>query len=444
MLMDGLLDWIWIAALTLAVGQAALLTAQTWEHLRFAIGRFRKPLGRRPRGRVLVVAPCRGMDVGLRDNLRPLFEQDHPDYQVRFVVESSCDPAADVIRRLIAEYAEVDAELIIAGRAIDCGQKVHNLRAATRELSDRVKLLAFVDSDARPNRSWLLNLTQRLDRSRSGAATGYRWFVPTRPSLTNWLAYSLNASAATLFGTKGYQLIWGGSWAIRRDVFERERVRQTWRGMLGDDLSATAMIHAAGLRVEFEPTCMIASPLDYQPAELASFVYRQYALARLYLPRLWLMALIWSTLSSLVLLATAGRFTTTLIQTGMFDWFAAAGLTALYGSHLVRGLVRCRIAQLYCPQHHAHWRRAARFDCVFAPLAGLVHWVGLLSGVRVRHISWRGIDYVVEAPDRVSLRTPGQPDFSAALTCFGLSGKVRREEARESTNVASMADATTP
>lgn len=439
--MEELLDFVWIATVGLVLVQASLVTAQTWEHLRFAIGRFRKPLHRRPRGRVLVVAPCRGMDLGMRENLRPLFQQSHPDYQVRFVVESKTDEAADVIRELIAEHSDVDAELIVAGRAVNCGQKVHNLRAATRDLPAQIKVLAFVDSDARPDRRWLLNLTQRLDRRRSGAATGYRWFVPTQSGWANWLAYSMNASAATLFGTKGYQLIWGGSWAIRRDVFEQLAVRQSWSGMLGDDLSATDMIHRAGLRVEFEPTCMIASPLDYQPCELASFVYRQYALARLYVPRTWLMALVWTTVASSLSCALAARFVWNAAIYATFDWFSFGGLAALYSTHVMRGLVRRQIAKLYCPQHERHWRPAARFDLWFGPLVGLAHWLGLLSSIRVRRIRWRGLEYLVEAPDRVQLRAPAEPDFSVALNQFGLPCASRREAHADSGQLPALADA---
>ena len=75
--------------------------------------------------------------------------------------------------------------LILAGAAQESGQKVHNLRVATESLPPEITYLAFFDADARPTACWLRVLLARLDRGEVGATTGYRWFVPLRPSLAN-------------------------------------------------------------------------------------------------------------------------------------------------------------------------------------------------------------------------------------------------------------------
>ena len=36
---------------------------------------------------VTVIAPCRGLDKGLDENLRALCEQDYPEYEIVFVVD---------------------------------------------------------------------------------------------------------------------------------------------------------------------------------------------------------------------------------------------------------------------------------------------------------------------------------------------------------------------
>ena len=71
----------------LAVSFAALLTLQTWEHRRFSRSRTRHPSREPPRGRIALLVPCKGADVDLESNLRPLFEQDHENYEMIFVVE---------------------------------------------------------------------------------------------------------------------------------------------------------------------------------------------------------------------------------------------------------------------------------------------------------------------------------------------------------------------
>ena len=190
----------WLLMVAAAVVQAALLALQTFEHRRFARSRLTKPRTEPMAARIALFAPCKGFDLELEQNLRPLLEQDYPNYEVTFIVESADDPAAHTIRQLIAERGGGRARLLVAGKATDTGQKVHNLLAATTELPADVEILAFVDSDARPRPQWLRLLAQRLDRPEAGAATGYRWFIPQRPTLANHLLYSINAAAAVLVG----------------------------------------------------------------------------------------------------------------------------------------------------------------------------------------------------------------------------------------------------
>ncbi len=47
-----------------------------------------------------VIAPCKGLEEGLRENLSALLELDYPDYEVIFVVGDENDPAASVISEL--------------------------------------------------------------------------------------------------------------------------------------------------------------------------------------------------------------------------------------------------------------------------------------------------------------------------------------------------------
>src|SRR6185437_16633462 len=45
-----------------------------------------------------VIAPCKGVDEGLEDNLSPLLMQDYPEYELLFVVDSENESAVEVIR----------------------------------------------------------------------------------------------------------------------------------------------------------------------------------------------------------------------------------------------------------------------------------------------------------------------------------------------------------
>jgi len=134
--------------------------------------------------------------------------------------------------------------------------------AGTADLPPEVDILAFVDSDARPHPAWLRLLVQRLDNGQAAAATGYRWFVPARPTLASYIQYAINACAAVMYRADSRGLVWGGSWAIRRDKFDACGLRTAWQGTLSDDLVASRVLRAARMRVEFEPACMLPSPLE--------------------------------------------------------------------------------------------------------------------------------------------------------------------------------------
>jgi ceramide glucosyltransferase len=393
-----------VAALTAA--QVALVTLSLWEIRRFAASRLgrRRQLPRAPR--VALFAPCKGLDVGLKDNLRPLFEQDYCNYQITFIVESAEDPACRTIRELIAENRSVPAQLLVAGIADDTGQKVYNLRVATADLPDNVEVLAFVDSDARPRANWLARLVERLARAEVGAVTGYRWFVPERSTLSNLLSYSINSALAAGLGPGGHHLIWGGSWAVRRDVFDSLRLHKAWNGTLSDDLVATRVLQQAGMRIDFEPCCMLASPVDNDWRQTLSFIRRQYVIARSYLPRWWLLAFIASTLSALTFwgglaLTIAGGFS----EAPTSAWPEAICL-ALYATMVVRGGLRCWIASLYLPEHRRRLRTAYWFDIWAGPLTALVNWLLLTSSLVGRELHWRGTRYRLQANGRVQVLRP--------------------------------------
>jgi cellulose synthase/poly-beta-1,6-N-acetylglucosamine synthase-like glycosyltransferase len=394
--------WIYVLVSLLAVAQAVLVIVQTWEHHRFARSRLAMMRKYPRKGRALVVIPCRGVDVGLARNLRTLFHQDYKNYQVRFVVESAADPACSIVRRLMAAHPETDAELLVAGSAEGEGQKVHNLRFATSRLPMGVEYLAFVDSDARLRRQWLRCLLARLDRPGIGAVTGYRWFVPSRPSFANYLLHSVNSHIAVLFGSRCPTIVWGGSWAIRRDRFEALEVRSAWAGTLSDDLVASRLLHGAGLRVRFEPACLVASPADVTLSGLLEFARRQYLMGRWYVPGGWVFALSMTTFVNAVSAANVGVLIAALATGLIRAWIPAAFCAVLYTLSLFSGLLRQDVALSYFPDLHAKLRKARRFEVWTGPLVALVNWISVLGSVAGRRVRWRGIEYVVHPNGKVA------------------------------------------
>jgi cellulose synthase/poly-beta-1,6-N-acetylglucosamine synthase-like glycosyltransferase len=393
------MDSPWLIAylvlLGLAVAQSVLLVLQTWEHRRYARSCMRRLDRHRPTGRAAVFAPCKGWDIDLEENLRALLRQDYHDYEVTFLVESVDDPAVEVIRRAMADHRRVAARLVIAGQATACGQKVHNLRSGTAGLSPQIEYLAFLDSDARPRPEWLRLLIARLCEANTGAVTGYRWFVPVRDSLANHLLYSMNCDIMSLLGRSSHYLVWGGSWGIRRAVFESIDLRSRWAGTLSDDLAAARQLRRARLRVRFEPGCVVASPLDYSLSEMFCFVRRQYLMARFYVVDWWAFALAASTVTSLAWLGSLAVLGWSLVHGTPPAWIPACGAAVLYLLGVSRGSLRQDLVGTYFPDRQEELRRAGRFDVWASPLARLAHWLGILGSLLGQHMTWRGISYRV-------------------------------------------------
>ena len=388
---------------TVALLWAVLMTSQVHEHKRYVrVSLRRTPHRWNTPPHVLVCVPCKGLDLDLAGNLRSVLSLRYPSFQIRFVVESVTDPAHAVILRAI-EASPVPCELLVAGTCTDSGQKIHNLRCATTELPDNVRVLAFFDSDAKPAPDALARLVDRVCRGGLQVATGYRWFVPHRPSFANHTLASVNAAVASLLNHQGWNLVWGGSWAVTRELFEKTALADAWRGTLSDDLVASRVMRSAGVKIAFEPGCMAASPIDVNWREAVSFLRRQFVIGRCYAPCWW-----WATVPLMVLqpVVLLGG----VLLAGYFAWQG----TALCFTPLSVSAALYAMAALRARWRQATWssrviaapeslQRAARFDrwaaswsCLFA--AGV-----MLSSAVGRSISWRGIQYHIGPAGRITL-----------------------------------------
>lgn len=401
MIFSTIAFWIWGAACVVALLQGVLLGLHTWEHRRFARRRVRDQRPVDQQCRVALLAPCKGLDLQLESNLLHLLRQDYQNYEVLFIVESGQDPAFELIQRLIRQESQVAARIIIAGRATETGQKIHNLATATAHLPPNIDILAFVDSDVCPAPDWLGRLVTRLSRGDSGAVTGYRWFVPVRLTLANCLLYSINASIAALLGSGGQSIVWGGSWAIRRSDFESLGIQESWQGTISDDLVATQALQAAKLPIEFEPACMTASPMDYSFVGLSSFLRRQHMIGRIYAPGVWHQSLCLMVISSIAVVGALCWTASTLLTGENWSRWPEGFLVAWYALQVYRGWVRRGLALVYVRNWSDSTAWAALFDVVAAPVTLLYHTLIMCAACLGSRIVWRGITYDLDRQGRL-------------------------------------------
>lgn len=341
---------------------------------------------------VSVIAPTRGHEVGFVDNIRPLLEQNYPRYEIQFVFDNPQDPSVPLVNNL-------GGKVVIAGPALDTGQKVHNLIVAAQQIDPRTEVLVFVDTDARPDSDWLRKLVAPLADENLGASTGYRWFIPERGGLASRLRGVWNASVASALGadtTKNF--CWGGSTAIRRSTFEELRVAEHWRGTVSDDFTITRVLKEAKRPVHFTPLCLVPSVGDCDWRELLEFTTRQIKITRVYAAHLWLPLLLGSALFTIVFFGGLALLIVRLLS-GQSWWLLASVLAVIFALGAAKGFIRWRaVSRALGAKYQAALRRDLLAHVLLWPFASVVYLYNTIVAAFSRRITWRGITYNLPSP----------------------------------------------
>jgi ceramide glucosyltransferase len=349
-----------------------------------------------------VFAPCRGRDEELKTNLAASFYQDYPAYEIVFVTDDANDPCVAVIEELRAEFAHlthVASRLVIAEKAGNEGQKVHNLRHAVLHASDKSEAFAFVDSDARPGKDWLRNLLAPLADESVGAATGYRWFISRNISwgrnFSSQLQSVWNASVASALGANGQSnFCWGGSMAMLRETFDRLDMREKWRGTLSDDFTMTRTVKSAGLAIYFVPQCVTASLDDCSFGGLLEFTTRQMKITRVYAPQYWKMSFIGAAVFNLVFISGLA-----LIISGTAVLFPLIALALVVICSTGKSWLRLSAVRLVLKDHEQALRKQFWTQNTLWILSPALFLYNCVAAALSRRITWRGTTYELKSAE---------------------------------------------
>ena len=394
------MDAYWVTAYLILAGlvivESLLLALQTWEHRRYVRSCMRGLARHQPTGRVALFAPCKGLDLDLEANLRAMLRQDYDDYEVTFIVENTDDPAYPAIRRAMAEHPWVPARVVVAGRATDSGQKVHNLRVATQHLSRRVQVPG-VCRFRRPAPARVA-ADARVAPGAAGAGGGHRLSLVharaahrgQRLGLQHELRRDVAADAQQPLPDLG-RLVGDPPRRVRRHRPARRLEGNAQRrpgGQPADAAVAAGGPLRAGLRGGLAAwTCRLARRM--------SFIRRQYLVARLYTFDWWLFSLLAATFSNAIWLGNLGVLVWGLLTGSPSPWIPIAVSAVLYLVTVYRGSLRQDLVKTYFP----HWEKASRrirgFDIWANPLVEFAHWIGVASAAVGRYVNWRGIRYHV-------------------------------------------------
>ncbi len=336
-----------------------------------------------------VFCPCKGIDHEFEKNARSILDQRYADFTVYFIVEAETDPAYPALKQIGA------SNILIAGEAKDCGQKVHNLGYAIRQAGATAGTYVFCDSDARYPQDWLTRLTAPLEHAEIAAATGYRWYMVSRFHFPTLLRSAWNATVVSLLGDHNRNFAWGGSLAIRRETFERIGVLESWRGAVSDDYAITRAAGRAGVRIHFVPACLIPSHGECSFSELCEFTTRQIIITRVYHPRLWRIGFFAQTIYNITFIWLIAAIVLGHAELLVF-W------VAIYGLSTARAAVR--LSGVRAILSDPALSRFAWFYILSSPVVSLLYQYNMVLSAVTTHIEWRQIHYTLISPNETRVR----------------------------------------
>ena len=338
---------------------------------------------------VLLIIPVRGVPKTLRALWHSLCQQTYRPYRVVFAVESASDPAYAALQSL---DDGPPVEIIVAGPAVERGQKVHNLLAALDTVRPTDSVIVFADADVAPMADWLVRLVTPLSDPDTTVVSGYRWMVPADGGWPSAFVCLANASVVTLPRWGIWNLAWGGSIAIRRRSLDELKVRQHWSQSVLDDLPLTRAVRLQGRQVYCPYGALVPSPASFSWKEAIAFGRRQYLFVRWYVPHHWALAAVGTTVPLL-----GWAFAIPLAVTG--DRIAIGTILAANAFDQVRATLRRRIPRKLWAIDHRD--RMTWLDRWATPIWLAFHAAVIWSTLRGRSLTWGGRTYWVDSKRHV-------------------------------------------
>lgn len=352
--------------------------------------------------RVAIILPVRGLDEGFDANLRAILLQAYPRFRVIVVADDPGEPAALRAREIASELPGAPLEVVLSESAALPG-KVNAVRSALSHLTPEDEAIVFADSDIRPAKDWLRQLVQPLADSTVGVATGFRWYIPPRPTFWSLVRTEWNAVSANVLFDPRRAFVWGGSCAVRAEDLSKLRLEERWRGVLSDDLILTQSVRDAGLRIAYAPAALVPTFEGASRATCLEWCLRQMTMATLYLPivRRYAAAAFavfdGSVILGLVSLILAAFW-------GSAYLVPAVLLLVPLPTAIAKAALRRRALFSAAPSVASAWR-VPRWRTAIA--AAAVPWMMAFGLLRTRHITtvrWRGRVYDVSDSTRVRLQ----------------------------------------
>ena len=343
---------------------------------------------------VNVVLCLRGVDPFLDDCIAGLLAQNYSDFHLYCVLDRADDPAAQVVERFVGDSRL--HSVVVQIRRDSCGLKNNALLTAIEKFQRQPEVIVSVDADALVDENWLRDLVAPLKDERVVASSGTRWFTASHKKMGSQVRHLWQLAA--LPQMYFYQVLWGGSLALKSD-FALEHVAPVWETALFDDVMIGGLAKRAGKKSIVLPSLVVVNREEAALPDVTRWMTRQLLDTKLYLKQ-YPLIFGHSVLVPLLILALLAAM-----------WWAplAAGCSlAVYFATcfacwvlLHRGAAEAVAGRgLPATRPPAWWS---------FPVVGVLvtQWTYLRAAIRatlLKRVDWRGINYEVKGPHQIRMQ----------------------------------------
>lgn len=353
-----------------------------------------------------VILCLRGADPFLPNCVRSLLNQNYPDYDLKLIIDSPEDPAFKIAKEVIAETKATNFQISTL-RTVrhNCSLKCSSLVQAVSDLDDSYQVVALVDADTIVHKNWLRELVSPLTNEKVGITTGNRWYVPTGKYWGSLVRYAGNVS--TVVQMFLFQVPWGGSLAIKKQLLQQTEIMEKWGEAFGDDMLLHKVIKKHGWKIKFVPSLLMVNREESNLSTLFPSLQRLILCSRLYHPN-WL-ALVSDAVSS-ILFPTLTIF----LALGLFfatEWNTAFSLFKTYSIYTIGLLLLMLVMELGVQEIiRSQGQPIPEISLtnilkmfIAIPLTQWVYGLAMLSSLWISTVTWRGLTYKIKSPWHIRL-----------------------------------------
>lgn len=322
-----------------------------------------------------ILRPLAGADDGLEENLRSLFEQSYPSFEILFAVRSPLDAAIPVVERLQESYPRVRSRLLVTGEPPYSNAKVYSLHRMLALARNDVVVMS--DSDVRVAPDLLSAIAAEFQDETVGLATCPYQAVPGRSFWSKLEAIGVNTGF--MAGVLVARLLVGMEFALGPTIAARRKALSDIGGFdavkdyLAEDFVMGKLVSAKGYRV-----ILSSSVIQHR---IGAQTFSQNVEHRLRWCRSTRRSRPWGYIGEIFTHTLPLALVMLAVHPAWWPWFAAA--------------VAGRAAAAWATAEYALRDPLTRRRWFLVPLQDLAQFAVWIAGFFGNTILWRGRRYVL-------------------------------------------------